>query len=566
MITQKTIESFFKTYQFSVQKEAIEIAERVKVHADGAYPKTLIDELRPNEPEVIKEYRKKIYKPYTKGFFNKIFTLLQKIAKSEDWRIDFPNWQGATPENERIQPYISENYPYFDSLENYIFSIVLKQSIVDPNGIVLVLPLAFNVKQNEYYKPFAFVYSCEKVLYFEKDLLVVKKDNKGFKENYIFCDADSICFVEVGKSKQVPIVSFVEYKNTVGEIPAFHLGGLVNKVSYENDSLKFLYDSFVTPCLPYFDEASRLYSDHQANMVLNIHPEKYIFQNGECKTCAGLGHTKNEAYEKVTCNTCKGSGYKSSPFGVHEISPVAMNENGNIPTPPIGYIEKPLGLIEALKQEINDQCRQGLSSLGLEFLYEVPTAQSGVAKEYDREEINTFVAMVARHLVENIVKPIIWYTMQWRYKISLNEKDIKENSPIVRVPKKFDTLTSAILANRLKTAIENKYDYSTRKALEIQYAESEFGKDSKQVRMLKTLFELETMHDKTEDEKMTVFANNGVSQIDYVISANLQGFVIRAINENEGFLELPYKNKREKIVSYANEVIESLPKPIPIIK
>jgi len=570
MITKYTIEQFFNAYRVPIISEGYEIAQRVRVHADGLYPQKLIDTLRPNEPLEIKEYRKSIFKSYTKGYFNKILTLLSKIQKSEDWRIDFPAFEGATPEKEKISRYLSENYPYFDSLENYVFSILLKTLLTDPNAIIFVLPIDFNIAQNEFYEPFAFVYNCEDVLFFEKNLLIVKQSIVGTKENYIFCDSENVCFVEVDKSNEKHVITFVEYKNIIGEIPSFRFGGEIKKTTQKPNDIEFLYDSFVTPCLNNFDEAARLYSDHQANLVLHIYPEKYIYQSSECKSCTGTGRvrfhndTTNET-ETVSCNACKGSGFKVSPFGVHEINPRAMNENSNIPSPPIGYIEKPLGLIQALKTEINEQCRQGLSSLGLEFLYEVPASQSGIAKEFDREEINTFVGMVARHLVENIVKPIIWYTMQWRYKVSLTENTIKKNMPIVNVPTKFDTLTSEIIGNRLKNSIQNGYDYSTRKALEFQYAEKEFGKGSAQVKLLKTLYELETMHNKTEDEKMTILANRGVSQIDYVVSSNLGAFINRAINEVPNYLDLPYKEKKAKAYEYANETIKALPNPIPLM-
>lgn len=570
MITKETIENFFKSYQVPIISEGYEIAQRVRVHSEGVYPKTLIDTLRPNEPLEIKEYRKQIFKSYTKAYFNKILVLLQKIAKSEDWSIDFPAFEGATPEKEKIQPYLTEKYPYFDSLENYVFSILLKTLLTDANAIIFVLPIDFQIAQNEFYSPFAFSYNCENVLFFDKNLLIVKTNSAGLKDSYIFCDVDNVCFVEVDKSKEKPIVTFVEYKNIIGEIPAFRYGGEIKEIIQKENGLDFLYDSFITPCLNNFDEAARLYSDHQANMVLHIYPEKYIYQNSECKTCTGTGKVRiyndlTKENELLTCNKCKGNGFQTSPFGIHEINPKGMNENNNIPSPPIGYVSKPIELIQALKNEINEQCRQGLSALGLEFLYEAPANQSGIAKEFDREEINTFVGMVARHIVENIVKPIIWYTMQWRYKVSLPEKTIEKNMPIVAVPKKFDTLTSAIIGNRLETAIKNKYDYSTRKALEIQYAESEFGKNSNQVKLLKTLYELETMHDKTEDEKMTILANRGISQIDYVLSANLATFVNRAINEVPNYLDLPYKDKKAKVYEYATETINALPTAIPLM-
>lgn len=569
MITSNYVSDFFKNPPI-VCADCVQIADRVKVHSGGLYPKDLIDDLRPNEPLVIKEYRKKIFKSYTKGYFNKILTLLQKIAKAEDFKIDYPTIQTSIPEKETIQAYLTKNFPYFDSLENYAFSIILKSLLEDPNGILLVLPTNFALPENEYYTPFPNFYSSENVLMFDTNVLVVRVSEIGFIQKYIFIDKENILFVTKDSTKVDAKFTQSEYKNTIGEIPAFQLGGEIKQITQSEKGLQFVYDSFVTPCLNNFDEAARLYSDHQANMVLHIYPEKYIYQTSECKTCAGTGkvrtNTSVENYEIHTCKSCDGSGYKTSPFGIHEIKlPENYINTQNIPTPPIGYVEKPIELIEALKKEINEQCRQGLSAIGLEFLFEVPTNQSGTAKEYDRQEINTFVGSVARHLVENVLKPIVWYVAQWRYGVSQITQTIEKLLPIVSVPKKFDTLTSAILGNRLQTAIQNKYDYSTRKALEVQYAQNEFGADSSQVKMLKTLYELETLHDKTEDDKMTILANRGVSEIDYIISANLIQFVNRETAENPNFLDLPYKEKHAKMIDFANEIKNSMPTLIPIM-
>jgi len=572
MITKQTIESFFESGQSTKKDTYItDISKRVRVHSEGLYPEKLIDTSRPNEPDVIKQYRKDVYKSYTEGYFNKILVLLQKIAKSEDWSIEYKKSEGAVAETETIEKYLKDDFPYFDSLENYAFSILLKDLLVDPNAIILVLPLSLEVKENEYYKPFPSVYSCENVLYFDADLLVVRTSEIGSIETYKFIDNDSIFIVTKDKTQAGESnISFLEYKNIVGEIPAFKLGGLIKKTIEKNNGLEFVYDSFITPCLNSFDEAGRCYSDHQANLVQNIHPEKYIYQIGECKTCAGNGRIRHgnlgtEDYEVSNCKDCKGSGSKSSPFGIHEINIENIPGGGvSVPAPPIGYVSKPIELIHALKTEIEEQCRAGLSALGVEYLHESPLNQSGLAKEYDKQEVDTFVSSVARHFVLNIIKPIIWYTSKWRYTLSLPIKTIESNNPTVKVPKRFNTLTSAIIGERLRSAITNNYSFIIRNALELQYIKSEFGEDSDQLNLAKTVFQIDPLVGKTEDEKMTMLANGGVSKLDYIVSCNLKKYVTLAQDATKNFFDLDYKKKIEVIYKYAGETLNELPSPIPL--
>ena len=70
-------------------KEAVEIAEEMAVHADGKFPEKLLYERRPNEPDEVLEYRKKIFSAKTKPVFSKVFSSLQKIRRSSDWSIRF---------------------------------------------------------------------------------------------------------------------------------------------------------------------------------------------------------------------------------------------------------------------------------------------------------------------------------------------------------------------------------------------------------------------------------------------------------------------------------------------
>jgi hypothetical protein len=59
-------------------KESRDKEKDMRVHADGKFPEELINERRPNESAEVLAYRKKIFVPTTKPFFNKIENTLQK--------------------------------------------------------------------------------------------------------------------------------------------------------------------------------------------------------------------------------------------------------------------------------------------------------------------------------------------------------------------------------------------------------------------------------------------------------------------------------------------------------
>ena len=73
------ISAMITSGNYGNRNQCIEMAERIRVHADGRMPKNIILERRPNESEAIKEYRSKIYEPITETTIGKVFTSLEKM-------------------------------------------------------------------------------------------------------------------------------------------------------------------------------------------------------------------------------------------------------------------------------------------------------------------------------------------------------------------------------------------------------------------------------------------------------------------------------------------------------
>ena len=58
-------------------------------HRHNPYFSNLIDDRRPSESETIKTYRRTIYASITKEPCFKVINSLNKIVRSEDWKIDY---------------------------------------------------------------------------------------------------------------------------------------------------------------------------------------------------------------------------------------------------------------------------------------------------------------------------------------------------------------------------------------------------------------------------------------------------------------------------------------------
>ena len=131
------------------------MAAEIKIHSDGEFPKTLIGERRPGESDTIKKYREAIYKSKTKGAFGKVLTELGKIRKAEGWYVKYDEKSLTSGrEGERLNDYCEKNFPLdFNSVTNWAFNVLLKNYVVDPNSVILVMPLEQTVEEADYYKP-----------------------------------------------------------------------------------------------------------------------------------------------------------------------------------------------------------------------------------------------------------------------------------------------------------------------------------------------------------------------------------------------------------------------------
>ncbi len=583
MITIDFIKPYFAknppTHDFYA--ESIKIHHDLCIHADGIYPDELVETARPNEADEYKEYRKQVFTPVTKTWFSKVTKTIAKGHRAEDWGITWKqDVKGVIPKDETLEKYTTVNYPYFDSLENWTFSIALPTMLKDPGGVIATFPLPKKTTSDtEYLRPYTHYFCSENVIDFRENNFAVLMDeekslvrvgDKLVYEGIIlhFFDTDSyLKAVQTGEkddydfeievSEQGEIVAT---EHGIGYLPVTKLGGVVNKF-YKGDTL---WDSFISDCLNNWNEAIRRYSDHQVNMVLHLHPFEWEMADTPCRVCKGTGKEVTMAKgkkEEYACHVCGGNGHVSikTPFGKKIIQPTikkGVNDNTNIPTPPAGIIERDVASISFLKEEYKDQIREGLAAINLEWVMNAPMNVSGESKDKDRAEAQAFFHEVYRHLVLNVMYPHYYFVSKWRYKY-LSEEEIEYNLPSIKVPAIFDFDTAETVGVRLKNAIEGKFNPLIVNKLNIEYAKKELGDDSSDVQKMEVMQQLDPLPNKTVDEKMTDLASKSISIESYILSENITSFIERAINEKKDFFKMNYSQKLEVLQPYIKEVINS---------
>lgn len=548
-------------------KEAQEFAEKIRVHADGLYPEKLIAARRPHEPAEVQEYRKTIWEPKTEPTINKVFTSLSKIRRSSDWAVNYPQDEFTRiPEGERLEDYAERNFPYFTSVTNWVFSMLLREYLIDPNAVMLVYPLDIPEDPTAFFKPYPTVFSSANVIEYRE-------------ENYcILINPLGSTYVDKGvtyKGKSFYVVSTeqvlrYDQKNNKGEyrlgiqnnhglgfMPAYQLKAVLFS-SFEDS---FLYKSRLCGMIPGLNEAAREYSDLQAAKVMSIYPERWEFTSNECKECNGTGKTMpTPTAPESSCNKCEGKGWvPNGPYSKMLIGRGALDMAAGqpLPIPPAGYVEKDVETVKVQDAGVDKHLYSALASINMQFLDNTPLAQSGIAKEVDRDETTNFVHGVA----EDIVRIMDWLyrcIAKWRYSVQYpNEEDIKAMLPNIPVPEHFDIFSTRFIEEDMKTAKENKLNPVIIGAMELNYASKKFNSDSEVRDGLMLVLELDPFANVSEDDKQLRLQNDGIRKLDYIISSNIGAFIKRAILENEDFPVMEYEKQKKILEGYGQEVMDA---------
>lgn len=541
----------------SFYDDAVKMAESMEVHTEGEFPDKLIGERRPAESDTIKDYRKVIYEPITVPVVEKVKNSLNKIRKSQDWSIQYPI-ESPISEGETLQDYLEYRFPRTTSLTNWIFSVAISTYVQDANACAVTLPLSFEVDATQYLQPYPVIFEAEQVIdYKEGEFFVLLEDTEvryQFKgrtytdgQKFWVLQPDTIQTFQY-LPKADTLTETMNIANPIGYIPVRWFNGLVVDWSVDTQ----LYKSRFASMLPKLNEAVREYSDLQAEIVQHVHSTIWSVQAQQCTKCRGFGECPNEDETGfVQCRECRGKGtLPLNPFEHFQYTAPKAGEP-QLPTPPIGYLQKSTEIAVLQDTRVRQHIYDALASMNMEFLAEVPLAQSGVAKAVDKEELNNTVHAIAEDLVR-LMDGVAFDCNEWRYHMIVKDKNRRyEMLPTIHVPEKFDMVSEAYLVQSLKGLSEAKADAAIINAAQGDLAEKMFNTDPKIKEMVKLKLSLDPFAGMAREELVLMQSAGVVSDLNLTISANINEFVMRALDEVEGFAEMPRPEQKAIIEGYA---------------
>lgn len=536
----------------------------------NAYFTRLIDQQRPSESVVIKDYRRDQYRPLTKVPCSKVTNCLKKIVKSSDWKISYEKAEQAKsiPTGQTLYDYCEKNFPKDDSIENWAYKTLIKWMLVDPNAAICVMPLSFETEANELLRPYPHIIPCKSVLDYKEgeycvfvSPYVVTLENDGKKKDgkiIMVVTTDSYIELRQTDDDENPF-EVIEHKHNVGHVPCWIMGG-------ENKSPDYtapFYDSFVSGMLPSLDSAAVDSSDLQAEKVLHLYSLMWAYQSQQCNQCQGVGNVLTNGQQAI-CPTCEGRGVMPfSPFRVFEINAnnPALAPNSNLPTPPLGYVEKDTKIVELMMEIIRREMNDALAAVNMEHLMDTPLSESGISKAYDTEETNNFVYSIAYHLVAELLVPIYYFINEIRYNPVLGEVERKKQLPHINIPERFDFLIQRDAEDNLIkiTSDANGVSGDIKDAAEMAYAHAKFQDNPQIINRLNLIHDHDPLPGFSTEQIQSLVSAGLVSKQDGVLSIYLKSFITEVLADDEdGFMAMDYDEQREILDQMAADKTEEL--------
>lgn len=330
-----------------------------------------------------------IYPSFAQGLF------LQSIDEIRGAIFQDSNYSISTTSEATNEYLYSKSFDGLDFFD-YITNILLPSMIADPNGIIAVVPDMDNVSLSGEVVKYELDYiSSERIIY--KHGKTVAYYCKG--KTIAVLDENNFIFVRYDAKTKKYIVSDVDIVNNASEMSPFKTFG-----GYYMHHPEFggYYLSFFNGAIEWANAMIRQYLDCEG-MNKDMIPITQIVEV-DCSQCHATGKIPipcdDGSYSgcTTTCPSCKGKAVISRNLG----DVISVNQeqitDGKLPD----YLRYITGNVDNLRysdERFTDLYDKFLQALYLKF---IETAQSGAAKEMDREKMYKFVQTVSDNLFDLI--------------------------------------------------------------------------------------------------------------------------------------------------------------------
>lgn len=581
---QKLLGDDKNEYKHPNYKACTDHAEEMGWHVYGDKPIKLLNRTRPREDPAITIYRLESYEPITQSVCKKALNISHKIFDQGLYSL---KWDDKNDRARILKEYTTEKYPRFNSVINYLSGFVFKKMIADPNGVVLVQPFNYEIKESQRVQPIATCYGS-KDIHLVDDLgrwfLLFDSFEQLDKDkvwHYTYVDGEAIYKLMIrmtteaynarnsvnsmgfnSSNQAVSITVEYQYNHNFGEPPVWYLMGEYSDKNYG------VFESFFHPAVPFWNEAINDHSDVTGSYRMHMWPQKWEVAD-ECEYVetgdAGGRFPCNNGYIfnadsglKHKCQACGGTGKTAkSPYESHLVSRdkfLSADGAANIQVP-FGYVTVPVEALTMLENKADRNLEKGLNALSMDVLNEIGLNQSGKAKEMDRTELNDFLKKLSDVIFDIHAKNIFYYFSKFMFGIEApNPEVLNAIEPEISKASQFDVYSSVELTEQLGKAKTSKLSPSYLAAKQAQIQQKEFVTNKDLLVNLNLQLLLDPLAEINSDEVSLKLNTGTITQETAIIHDNIRVFISRALEEDKGFIDKTFQEQMGVLEEYAQEI------------
>lgn len=545
----------------AVYKKAVKNFIELQPHVNrNFFPDHIFVEKSPfQEPEEY-DYVKNNYKATTVSVSNEFFGVTNRIFNDNNFSIVWNDETRNVSDEDRLEFYLTEDYPINDSIIKDFRKRILRKSIVDPNGVLAIEPhdlkfieveqedgtLEFVPDQSELIDPVANYYSSFQKISMDEDHLCLLTDEKSKVEKggkdvleglvFKFFDTESIWkIMQVGKIEDNEFIVIRIFTHNLGYLPALPLGSNPELIDGE-----VFYPS---PIEGIIDPLDMVITDNSTLLIAKnktAYPIK-IAMAEKCDHVLGDVECDNGQMliegVKRACPACNGTGMKErdSIFTTYRVKQGDPQFDGDINqmmmSPPVQFVSPDSEILTFLREEIEKNTTIAKNILRLDTTNskgrEVDTA-TATGRTIDREELFSFIKGISDDIFDLLEK-----TIDIIGDMRLKEDYVK---PTITRPDEFAIRTSSDITEEISEAQNKGIPEIYNQKLIAEAIDKRFNMDDVSKEIYKFQIFTDRVATKTQDDIQVMIVQNRLAKWEAILHDSFTTFLSDQLAKDPNFL------------------------------
>lgn len=559
---------------------AVDIAQQIAVHSkSGNFPEKLMRAKAPNETSEELDYRRDNFEPITKPYWDRGLASINRIWAEQNYSVLWGS--------DEVKHFFTKCFPVYGSLLAYFKTVLTPYKINDANAVLVIdigeIPLIDNgdgtvdVDQSKALSPLCKIYSCDKVLFFDKDehclLLADEKSKVRHADNYehtgyvlYYLDTTSVYRIEqTGDKNDYRFTTTLLYEHNLGYLPAKRLGGKQLSESQGNDVIS---ESYFMPAIPYLNKALKLDSTLDISINKMAYPIRSYYEahctNPTCTngkiTVYDPMHTDSmldgpRSPKTVDCPVCGGTGksISFSPMRDYVHTPRGgFNNEEPVPFPGFAYISPDPTILRFNQEKITSDIERAFMFLNINVSLQAAGGdntgkKTATQSKIDREELFSFLLIISEE-VFGLLKFAVDTICRLRY--PGNEPQVIINPPV-----QFDIRDVDELTTEIAQAQTNNVPDIIRRELTKEYMMLRFPAQKGLEKLMDIIFYCDPLAAKTTQDVILLRQQNLVSQTDAILHEHIFYFIEQKLNEDAAYLGKDMKLIKQDMLGLAGEKV-----------